>query len=214
VIRGDARELLRLTKSSGLPKTLVICVSLYVASATAAGADDLTTEIKELRQLIERLDKRVESLENRLGSNREPADSSRGSAVSGSTPSAVPTTPIAPTASAPTLQLFAHPTPGYALLPKVQPTPFPALGPSGRATEPVPFPALRVSLRDQWRGVHRGMTKEQIGSVLGPPTRMLEINSKPLWYYEYTFGAGSVAFTQEGVVEDWQRPPLGLFGLW
>ena len=58
------------------------------------------------------------------------------------------------------------------------------------------------------------MTKEQIGSVLGPPTRMLEINSKPLWYYQYTFGAGSVAFTQEGVVEDWQRPPLGLFGLW
>ena len=45
-----------------------------------------------------------------------------------------------------------------------------------------PYPALLVSLRDQWRGVHRGMTKEQIGSVLGPPTRMLEINSKPLWY--------------------------------
>lgn len=77
-----------------------------------------------------------------------------------------------------------------------------------------PYPALLVSLRDQWRGVHRGMTKEQIGSVLGPPTRMLEINSKPLWYYEYTFGAGSVAFSQEGLVEDWQRPPLGLFGLW
>lgn len=213
MIRGGTRELPRLTKSSGLPKTLVICVSLYVASVTPAGADDVATEIKELRQLIERLDKRIERLESKLGSNREPGVSS-GPAVGGFAPSAVPTIPIAPTASGPTIQLFGHPTPGYALLPKVEPTPFPAPGSSASAAEPVPFPALRVSLRDQWRGVHRGMTKEQIGSVLGPPTRMLEINTKPLWYYEYTFGAGSVAFTQEGVVEDWQRPPLGLFGLW
>jgi hypothetical protein len=214
VIRADRRELPGLPQTPTLPKTLVICASLCVASVTSAGADDVASQIKELRQLIERLDKRIERLESKLGSNREPGDSSGGPAVGSSAPSAVPTTPIAPTASAPTIQLFAHPTPGYALLPKVEPTPFPALGPSASAAAPVPFPALRVSLRDQWRGVHRGMTKEQIGSVLGPPTRMLEINSKPLWYYEYTFGAGSVAFSQEGLVEDWQRPPLGLFGLW
>jgi hypothetical protein len=213
VIRARTRELSELTQSPALPKTLVICASLCVASVTSVGADDLATQIKELRQLIERLDKRVERLESKLGSNREPGDSSGGPSVTSSAPSTVPT-PIAPTASAPTIQLFAQPTPRYALLPKVEPTPFPALGPSASAAAPVPFPALRVSLRDQWRGVHRGMTKEQIGSVLGPPTRMLEINSKPLWYYEYTFGAGSVAFSQEGLVEDWQRPPLGLFGLW
>ena len=214
MIRAGTRELPGLQQTSALPKTLVICVSLYVASVAAAGADDLSTEVKELRQLIERLDKRIERLENKFEGKQEQNDSSSRPPVTSSAPSAVPTVPPASTASGPTLQLFAHPTPGYALLPKVEPTPFPALGPSASKAEPVPYPALRVSLRDQWRGVNRGMTKDQIGSVLGPPTRMLEINSKPLWYYEYPFGAGSVAFSQEGLVEDWQRPPLGLFGLW
>jgi hypothetical protein len=58
------------------------------------------------------------------------------------------------------------------------------------------------------------MTREEIAALLGPPSRTLEANSKPLWYYEYEAGSGSVAFTQEGYVEDWQRPPLGLWGLW
>jgi hypothetical protein len=135
VIRGGARELPAVPETPALPKTLVICASLYVASVTSAGAEDLATEIKELRQLIERLDKRVERLENKLESNnREPQTTSSPPAVSSSAPSAVPTTPSAPTASAaPTIQLFAHPTPGYALLPKVEPTPFPALGPSASA---------------------------------------------------------------------------------
>ena len=203
-----------LPQTPALPKTLVICASLYVASVTSAGADDVATQIKELRQLIERLDKRIERLESKVEGKQEQSDSSNRPPVTSSAPSVAPTIPPASTASAPTIQLLAHPTPGYALLPKVEPTPFPAMGHAGSAAEPVPYPALRVSLRDQWRGVHRGMTKDQIGSVLGPPTRMLEINSKPLWYYEYTFGAGSVAFSQEGLVEDWQRPTLGLFGLW
>jgi SmpA / OmlA family len=213
VIRWDAKRLGELTQSR-FPKTLVICVSLCTASVGSAWADDLTTQIKELRQLIERLEKRVERLESATGSSREPADVSGRSAVGNSAPNAMPTTPIAPTASAPTIQLLPHQPSGFALLPKLEPTPFPAQGSAASAAEPIPYPALRVSLRDQWRGVHRGMTREQVGSVLGPPTRVLDINSKPLWYYEYTFGAGSVAFTQEGVVEDWQRPPLGLFGLW
>jgi hypothetical protein len=213
VIRAATRELPGLPQTPALPKTLVICASLWVASVTSAGADDVANQVKELRQLIERLDKRIERLESKVEGKQEQSEGSKTSPVTSSAPSRAPTVPPASTASAPTIQLLAHPTPAYALLPKVEPTPFPAMGPPASA-EPVPYPALRVSLRDQWRGVHRGMTKDQIGSVLGPPTRMLEINSKPLWYYEYTFGAGSVAFSQEGLVEDWQRPPLGLFGLW
>ena len=212
--RGDTREARGLARSAGLSPTLVICASLYAASVTSAGADDLTTQLKELRQLIERLDKRVERLENKLGNNQGPEESSGHPAASNAAPSAAPTIPIAPAASASTNRLLPLPTPAFSLVPKGEPTPFPALGSAPSTAEPVPYPALRVSLRDQWRGVHRGMTRDQIGTVLGPPTRVLEINAKPLWYYEYTFGAGSVAFSQEGLVEDWQRPPLGLFGLW
>jgi hypothetical protein len=214
VIRSNNRQVRELTRSLGLPKTLAICVSLYSASVTSAGADDMATEIKELRQLIERLDKRVERLESKVGNNREPEASPAPPAVSNFAPSGAPTLPTAPTTSATTARPLLFVTPPLSLAPKAEPTPFPAMGSAASKAEPVPYPALRVSLRDQWRGVHRGMTREEIGSVLGPPTRMLEINSKPLWYYEYTFGAGSVAFSQEGLVEDWQRPPLGLFGLW
>jgi hypothetical protein len=138
VIRADTRELAGLPQTSALPTTLVICASLRVASVTSAGADDVATEVKELRQLIERLDKRVERLESQLGGNREVGGSGSGLAVGSSAPSAVPTTPLAPTASAPTIQLLAHPTPGYALLPKAEPTPFPALAPSASANQSLP----------------------------------------------------------------------------
>jgi hypothetical protein len=180
-----------------------------LASTTPAKGDDLGTEVKELRRLVERLNERVERLESALAGKENGANNP--AAVNPSPGGATPPTSAAASAAASRPLLL--PTPAFSLAPKPAATPFAgvqALSPTEQAT----FPALRVSLRDQWRGVHRGMTREQVDGVLGPPTRVLEINSKPLWYYEYSFGAGSVAFSQEGLVEDWQRPPLGSFGLW
>jgi len=79
------------------------------------------------------------------------------------------------------------------------------------ATAPPPI----QSLRENRRAIRRRMAEDDVTRLLGAPTRLLQIDSKHVWYYEYPgVGSGSVAFDSNSRVDDWQHPPLGLWGLW
>jgi hypothetical protein len=92
-----------------------------------------------------------------------------------------------------------------------QQRPEPAGSRSGEtATEPPPgAPAVAApGLRDRWQSVKRGMTTQEIETLLGRPTRTMKLTPKTIWYYSYTdTGNGSVVFTDDSVI-DWQSPPL------
>jgi len=89
--------------------------------------------------------------------------------------------------------------------------PEPAESRSGEtATEPPPgAPAVATpGLKDRWQSVKRGMTTQEVETLLGRPTRTMKLTPKTIWYYSYAdIGNGSVVFTDD-CVSDWQSPPL------
>lgn len=168
--------------------SLVMCCAGTLAAR--AGEDDPASgpiEIQKLRDAVDRLNRKVEQLERERSKDAQ-----------------VTTTPSTRSGSPPA-------NPSTAALPLSQPPPQPQ-APPARLTA---SEHGAVSLGDLWRSLHHGMREDQVSALLGPPTSKLKANSKPLWYYEYDgVGAGSVVFSQQGEVADWQRPPLGLWGLW
>lgn len=74
---------------------------------------------------------------------------------------------------------------------------------------PPAAPAVATpGLKDRWQSVKRGMTTQEIETLLGRPTRTMKLTPKTIWYYSYTdIGNGSVVFTDDSVI-DWQSPPL------
>jgi hypothetical protein len=92
-----------------------------------------------------------------------------------------------------------------------QQRPEPAASQSGAITsgQPPGAPAIATpGLRDRWQRVKRGMTTQEVETLLGRPTRTMKLTPKTIWYYSYTdIGNGSVVFTDDSVI-DWQSPPL------
>lgn len=92
-----------------------------------------------------------------------------------------------------------------------QQRPEPAESQSGETvTEPQPgAPAVATpGLKDRWQSVKRGLTTQEIETLLGRPTRTMKLTPKTIWYYSYSdIGNGSVVFTDDSVI-DWQSPPL------
>jgi len=92
-----------------------------------------------------------------------------------------------------------------------QQRPEPAESRSGEtATAHAPaVPAVATpGLKDRWQSVKRGMTEQEIETLLGRPTRTVEFTPKTIWYYSYAdVGNGSVVFTDDSVI-DWQSPPF------
>lgn len=87
--------------------------------------------------------------------------------------------------------------------------------PASAAATPVPAPpsnakVLTPQIKENWRALKRGMSADQVRGLLGAPSRRLEINGQPLWYYYYTgTGGGSVMFSDSAMVVSWQHPPFG-----
>jgi outer membrane murein-binding lipoprotein Lpp len=79
-----------------------------------------------------------------------------------------------------------------------------------------PVPEERpAALRQQWRNVTYGMTFEEVDKLLGDPQRTIHESPKTVWYYSYPdIGSGSVVFTQDSGVTDWQAPPFGNWAFW
>jgi len=98
-----------------------------------------------------------------------------------------------------------------------QPSPAPQATPpqsAAAATPPRDTPSAtpEKGVRQRWQEVKYGMTTDQISALLGPPQRTMDLNPKVVWYYSYPeVGNGSVVFTADSGVIDWQPPP---FNVW
>ena len=81
------------------------------------------------------------------------------------------------------------------------------------SSSPPGTPAAKTSLtpetiREHWHSLERGMTDHTVNGLLGAPTRSFKLNNKLVWYYDYEeVGRGSVMFSEDGLVTDWQAPP-------
>ena len=87
--------------------------------------------------------------------------------------------------------------------------------PATPQTAPVPSDARATGgpdLGTRWSEVERGMSKAQVATLLGQPSRTMDVSARTVWYYQYSnLGNGSVVFAEDGSVIDWQRPPLGIW---
>lgn len=87
------------------------------------------------------------------------------------------------------------------------PAPGSAAPPAPRAEAVSPTPG--VSIAKRWRNMQRGLSTEQVEAVLGRPQRIVPLTGRTVWYYVYPdVGNGSVVFTEDGSVIDWQAPPF------
>jgi outer membrane protein assembly factor BamE (lipoprotein component of BamABCDE complex) len=58
-------------------------------------------------------------------------------------------------------------------------------------------------IRSNWRKLYIGMSKAQVITLLGQPSRV-DVNSLfTIWYYE---SFGSVTFSSRGIVDGWSEP--------
>jgi hypothetical protein len=90
------------------------------------------------------------------------------------------------------------------------PVPPPQAQPAAPAPAKPPTDNSIVALRESWGHVDKGMTREQIGGLLGPPTKETRIDGKLVWYYYYPgIGGASVFFNGDGRVSSSQRPTVG-----
>ena len=75
---------------------------------------------------------------------------------------------------------------------------------SGR---PIPLPPRGRESGDPWARLAIGMTREQVGSLLGPPDEIAPHSYLEIWDYSRAYGAPcSVTFDEEGRVESWMAP--------
>lgn len=66
----------------------------------------------------------------------------------------------------------------------------------------------KQSIRDNWHALKRGMSDQDVYALIGAPTSRFKLNNAPVWYYDYQgIGRGSVMFSKEGKLIDWQAPP-------
>ena len=172
---------------------LAILVSSMPAQADEGNEATLKRQLEEVRQQLHELQIKVLDMESKLGRAHAPSSA----AVAAPTPSSMPATAtVAPsTINQPSTSVRVE---------------------AGTSPSPAVVPAAfqwREMLKDQWRSVKAGMSSEEIGKLLGTPSRELTLDGKPVWYYSYPgIGNGSVMFSRDGhTVAGWQHPP---FGFW
>lgn len=72
----------------------------------------------------------------------------------------------------------------------------------------VPAQPVAVSFREAWRGIHDGLTQDEVKKLLGQPQHEFMLSGKHVWYYYYSgVGGGSVFFGENGRVAGSQEPP-------
>jgi hypothetical protein len=168
---------------AGAAALVLLLGTVATPPAGAAGGDRATLQrqVDALRHTVRQLQRRVRTLEARPMPTAPTPTAAMG--VQGPTPAR-----SAHGATAPA----AHTAP-------------PAATP--RTTGTILTPQIKAN----WGALKRGMNADRVRALLGAPSRRLEINDgQPLWYYYYTgTGGGSVMFSRDGVVSDWQHPPFG-----
>jgi hypothetical protein len=167
--------------------TLLIFTILPVLVASSAEGGEgetaaLSEQIEKLQQKVESLDARVRELEQRLSA--QPAQGLQDQEKTG-----------ASSPAAGKEESHGQSAEGAA-------ENSPAESPSGKDKE-------KPSISRRWRTLERGMTAEAVEGLLGLPQRVIEVDSKIVWYYRYpNIGAGSVVFNPDKRVSGWQKPPF------
>jgi hypothetical protein len=207
-------------------------VSLLMAALMLAGMASLTSialadeeseaplqrQLEEVRQQLHELQLKVQHMEAEQSAAQapsapvDPAAPVVGPSTGGHPPPAPPVQPATGAAAAPSAPAVETSSTGNQ--------PLPAAVGAETGTSPPPSAApessqRREMLRDQWRGIKAGMSRDEIRGLLGSPSRELIIDGKPLWYYSYPgIGNGSVLFSRDShTVAAWQHPPFG-FEFW
>jgi len=165
---------------------LILAIIPLLAASGAEGGDEetatLAKQIEELQQRVESLEARVRELERCLPG--EPAEQLHDGRKTG--------------ASSPPAGEKESPGPAAERTAE----PHPEKSPSAVDQE-------KVSIPQRWRTLKRGMTADAVEALLGQPQRVIEVDSKVVWYYRYpNVGAGSVVFTPDKRVGGWQKPPF------
>jgi len=71
-----------------------------------------------------------------------------------------------------------------------------------------PAQPVAVSFREAWRGIHDGLTQDEVKKLLGQAQHEFMLSGKRVWYYYYSgVGGGSVFFSENGRVAGSQEPP-------
>lgn len=170
-----------------LPYTLFVLAILPLLAASGAEGEDegtaaLGRQIEELRQRLERLDARVRELERCLSGEPAQRPQNRGNTGASSPPAGEERSP------GPAAERAAEPQ---------------------SAESPSAVDIEKLSIPQRWQTLKRGMAAEAVEALLGLPQRVLEVDSKLVWYYRYpNVGAGSIVFAPDKRVSGWQKPPF------
>jgi len=79
---------------------------------------------------------------------------------------------------------------------------------AARAAPTAPAPEPAPSFREAWRGIHDGLTQDEVKKLLGQPQHEFMLSGKRVWYYYYSgVGGGSVLFDDNNRVVGSQEPP-------
>ncbi len=90
-----------------------------------------------------------------------------------------------------------------------EPPPARQAAPEAAVAAQVRTPSAQTILRNQWQTIKRGTPIRDVEALLGRPDRTVPLPGKTVWYYSYPdIGNGSVVFTDDGEVIDWQAPPF------
>jgi len=172
---------------------LSIMVSSMAARAEEGNEATLKRQLEEVRQQLHELQIKVLDMESKLGTVQAPPPAADPASLPSSAPVTATVAPSNITRPSAPVRVEAGTSPSPAVVPAAF--------------------QWREMLKDQWRNVKAGMSGEEIGKLLGTPSRELTLDGKPVWYYSYPgIGNGSVMFSRDGhTVAGWQHPP---FGFW
>jgi len=162
-----------------LPLVIALLV-LPCAQPVHAQDNDITAlrkQVEELQGMVKALQRQIDNMQERTA-----------------TETSASTQPKAPAAVAPVVQGGADPSARIPAAP-ARPT----------TKSQVPGPE---TLRENWHALNKGMSRQAVNKLLGAPNRTFKLNDNLIWYYDYAgIGKGSVMFSQDGQVTDWQAPP-------
>lgn len=166
-------------RAISLAALLLILPAIQPVHAQQSEVAALRAQVQELQRMVIDLQQQVQELQARLPSRPAVASSTRAEAAVTNDTSHIRgyVRPDLVSASAP-----VSPAPSSTLTPE--------------------------TIRENWHTLEKGMSNQQVNSLLGAPTRSFKLNNKLVWYYDYAgIGRGSVMFSQQGQVTDWQKPP-------
>ena len=151
---------------------LLLLVSIPgVVRAEDLEAAALREQLKELSNLVQKVEARLDKFDARLNKLEQQSEAANGAAATG----AQVNSPPASSQQNDSAQV-RHPAAEQS-----------ASRDAGAATQ-----AQSMSFREGWFKMRDGMTQAEINQLLGPPQKTFELNGKTVWYYVYP-GVGAAS---------------------